>query len=808
MMSQSTTRAGSCQSKHSWEDDLSQQGSSALSMDLEWKESLKLMRKSLKKDFEAIMESFDSPRGLNFTESESWEDLRENNQVPCQPSTSRGQTCLEETLSLQYSDSDQESDTQSLSSEIKELLNSRQMSLTEKLHLLMGPLKGIEALEEVQSESWDDLQENNQLPCQPSTSRGQTCQEETLSQHYSDSDQESDTQSLSSEIMELLNSRPMSLTEKLHLLMGPLKGIEALEEVQSESWEDLRENNQLPCQASTSRGQTCLEETLSLQYSELDRESDTQSTGSEIKESLTSRRMPLKEKLGVQTKSSCVLEKQVDRKSESWDDLRENNQVPCQPSTSRGQTSQKETLSQHYSASDQERDTQRQVSEMRESLKLKRMSFRRDLEAVIESFDNQDWLKDIESESWEDLRENNQVPCQASTSRGQTCLEETLSQHYSDSDQESDTQSTGSEIKESLTSRRMPLKEKLEVQTKSSCVPKKQVDRESESWDDLWENNQVPCQPSTSWGQTCLEETLSQHYSDSDQESDTQSLSSEIKESLTSRRMPLKEKLEVQTKSSCVPKKQVDRESESWDDLWENNQVPCQPSTSRGQTCLEDTLSLQYSDSDQSLNFSLTEQIEVLRQSFNDLEAEKDRCKESWKEDRGSHLQQITLLSQKSHELELELKKMIACVTTLPTTVSCFREQHQKDLVEINNMQDICQELNTILRSNIQIKVDIEKQIGHLQKLLNCRNEIQAWESDKEIMLRQLEEKKSLSKVLSGLEEEKAVKMSEIEQIRLEISEEEKRHVAAECQPKPPAPRLSLWKRFTRWFRKKMNMDV
>ena len=665
------------------------------------------------------------------------------------------------------------------------------MSLKKDLEAFMESFDDLDGLKDIGSESLEDLWENNQVPSRASTSKGKTSQEENLSQRYSDSDQESDTQSTGSEINESLNLRGTSPTQSLEVLMEYLYGIDGLNGIGTEFWEYPRENNQVPCQASTSQG-----ENLSQQYSDSDQASDTQSTGSEIKESLNLRGMPLKEKLEVQTKPFYILEEQVDIESESLEDFWENNQLPSLASTSQDETSWEEDLSQHYSDLEQESDTQSLVSEFKESLKLMRTSLKKDLGAVIEFFDNLDGLKDIESESWEGLWEITQVPSQASTSQGKTSQEENLSQRYSDSDQGSDTQSTGSEIKESLNLRGMPLKEKLEVQTKPFYILEEQVDIESESLEDFWENNQLPSLASTSQDETSWEEDLSQHYSDSEQENDTQSLVSEFKESLKLMRMSLKKDLEAVMEFFDDLDGLKDIESESWEGLWEITQVPSRASTSQ-----EGNLPQQYSDSDQesdtqstgseipeSSNYrrmSSTEQIEVLRESFNDLEAERDIHIESWKEKRGSHLQQITLLSQKRH-------------VTLPSTGGTFWEQQQKDSVESQQVEDKCQELSAILGLNIKQNVDLKKQIGHSQ----------AWESEKKIMLSNLVEKKSSCKSLSDLVEEKAVKMLDIKQIRLEVSQKGNRHAAAECQPKLQEPRISLWKRFTRWFRKKMNSDA
>lgn len=230
------------------------------------------------------------------------------------------------------------------------------------------------------------------------------------------------------------------------------------------------------------------------------------------------------------------------------------------------------------------------------------------------------------------------------------------------------------------------------------------------------ENNQA----SSSQDQTSQEENLFQDNSDLHQGGDTQSTDSD---------------------------KPGDMNGE------ENNQEPSQASTSQDPTSQEENLFQENSDDlcqetctesagseiseSPHLTRMSTEEVEVLPESLGLSEVQNDRVKEPWEEEREFCLQSIALLSHEIHDLKLEIKRTSK---TPRSNLSPFvRMKGRKALRKNLEVEDKCYELNTLMKLNIELKVDFEKQVQHLEKLQSNHQRLQAQESEM-IMLAQAEE--------------------------------------------------------------------
>ena len=97
-----------------------------------------------------------------------------------------------------------------------------------------------------------------------------------------------------------------------------------------------------------------------------------------------------------------------------------------------------------------------------------------------------------------------------------------------------------------------------------------------------------------------------------------------------------------------------------------------------------------------------------------------------------------------------------------------------------------------------------ENHLDHNQRL-NNDEEITAWESEENIMLVQSEEQNYFWDSLEELEEEEDTASSEATQTKFISQRERRRRAAAESRLKSSGQKKSLWKRFTRWFMKKMK---
>ena len=274
--------------------------------------------------------------------------------------------------------------------------------------------------------------------------------------------------------------------------------------------------------------------------------------------------------------------------------------------------------------------------------------------------------------------ENNQ----ASSSQNQTSQEENLFQDNSDLHQGGDTQSTDSD---------------------------KPGDMNRE------ENNQEPSQASTSQDPTSQEENLFHESSDLHQGDDTQTTDSDKPGDMNGEE-------NNQESSQASTSQEENLFQKNSDDL-------CQ------ETCTESAGS-EMSESSHLTRMS-TEEVEVLPESLGDPEEQNDRVKEPWEEEREFCLQSMALLSHEIHDLKLEIKRTSK---TPRSNLSPFgRMKGRKALRENLEVEEKCHELNTLMKLNIELKADLEKQVQHLEKLQSNHQRLQAQESEM-IMLAQAEE--------------------------------------------------------------------
>lgn len=89
-------------------------------------------------------------------------------------------------------------------------------------------------------------------------------------------------------------------------------------------------------------------------------------------------------------------------------------------------------------------------------------------------------------------------------------------------------------------------------------------------------------------------------------------------------------------------------------------------------------------------------------------------------------------------------------------------------------------------------------------KCLNNDEEITAWESEENIALEESEEENYFSESPEELEEEEDDGSVKATRTKFISQREKRRRAAAECRLKSSGQK-SLWKRFTRWFMKKMK---
>lgn len=149
-----------------------------------------------------------------------------------------------------------------------------------------------------------------------------------------------------------------------------------------------------------------------------------------------------------------------------------------------------------------------------------------------------------------------------------------------------------------------------------------------------------------------------------------------------------------------------------------------------------------------------------------------------------------------------------------------FSDSHQGS--DNQRMDSEFKELSNIrlvsLRSNLEVLMEsfydmdgLEEQLDEPcedildnNKCLNNDEEITAWESEENIVLEESEEDNYFCESPEELEEEEDDVSVEATRTKFISQREKRRRAAAECRLKSSGQK-SLWKRFTRWFRKKMK---
>ena len=278
-------------------------------------------------------------------------------------------------------------------------------------------------------------------------------------------------------------------------------------------------------------------------------------------------------------------------------------------------------------------------------------------------------------------------------------------------------------------------------------------------------NNQVTNQADTSQSQTSQEENLLQEKSELCQEGDTQSAGSEIGESSHLTRMSSAEQIEALMESLGDPEEPKDSVNEpceegtfSLTDGNLNSQVYSQASTSQEENLLQGNSDLCQEGDAQSAGSEIGESSHLMRMLSTQpiavrVESLKDRVREAWEDEREFCLQQKELLSQKIQELQSELERTSACIVPPLCLCSLLCKKNRKAVKENQKLKDKCQKLKGLISETIRLQVNIEKQVLYLDEFENNRKKIQAWESEKRIMLDRIKEKETLLKRKAQLED-------------------------------------------------------
>lgn len=172
-----------------------------------------------------------------------------------------------------------------------------------------------------------------------------------------------------------------------------------------------------------------------------------------------------------------------------------------------------------------------------------------------------------------------------------------------------------------------------------------------------------------------------------------------------------------------------------------------QASTSQGQTSQEENLLQENSDLHQGSDtqstgseisesshltrMSSTEKTEVPTESLDDPGEQIDTLgMMPWEEERESCLQRIVLLCKEIKKLKLEIKCTSECKTPLPKSFPVVWKECRKALKDNLQIEDKCEELNVLMKINIELKVALEKQVQHLEEIQTNHKRLQAQRSE------------------------------------------------------------------------------
>lgn len=193
----------------------------------------------------------------------------------------------------------------------------------------------------------------------------------------------------------------------------------------------------------------------------------------------------------------------------------------------------------------------------------------------------------------------------------------------------------------------------------------------------------------------------------------------------------------------------------------ENNQVTSQGDTSQEENLLQEKSEFCQEGDTQSTASAIGESSHLTRMSSTQpiavrMESLKDRLREAWEDEREFCLQQKELLFQEIQELQSELERTSACVVPPLCLCSLFWKKNRKAAKENQKLKDKCQKLKGLISEFIKLQVNTEKQLQHLDEFGNNHKKIQAWESEKRIMLERIKEKETLCKRKAQLEDVEA----------------------------------------------------
>ncbi|XP_030251593.1 uncharacterized protein LOC115568444 isoform X2 [Sparus aurata] len=185
----------------------------------------------------------------------------------------------------------------------------------------------------------------------------------------------------------------------------------------------------------------------------------------------------------------------------------------------------------------------------------------------------------------------------------------------------------------------------------------------------------------------------------------------------------------------------------------ENNQVTSQGDTSQEENLLQEKSEFCQEGDTQSTASAIGESSHLTRMSSTQpiavrMESLKDRLREAWEDEREFCLQQKELLFQEIQELQSELERTSACVVPPLCLCSLFWKKNRKAAKENQKLKDKCQKLKGLISEFIKLQVNTEKQLQHLDEFGNNHKKIQAWESEKRIMLERIKEKETLLMLL------------------------------------------------------------
>nr|XP_046258490.1 proteoglycan 4-like [Scatophagus argus] len=179
---------------------------------------------------------------------------------------------------------------------------------------------------------------------------------------------------------------------------------------------------------------------------------------------------------------------------------------------------------------------------------------------------------------------------------------------------------------------------------------------------------------------------------------------------------------------------------------------------------------------------SLDEEVEMLQKSIEDLDDERNSDCETWKEEKMALNEVNDQLFKETEEFRLELERKSNLLLSLETEAFQVHKECSSALQENQLLEERCQELNISIRSNIRPKIELKKQVQHLQDCENSIEEIQALESETTIMAQSIKEQRRLIEEICKAEAEQEDELNKWRARVLELERQKLRRSAT----KPP----------------------